>query len=161
MLDTAIQVNRFLMGYLRRLIEDLADERLAEQPHAGVNHPAWILGHLALTADSVQALLGAQKTAPADWASLFGSGSKPNTSRSAYPSKDELVHAVEHNFEQLRQRVVLATAEQLSQPNPHARTKAGLPTVKDVLAFLLTGHLGVHLGQLSAWRRLIGLPPMF
>jgi hypothetical protein len=33
--------------------------------------------------------------------------------------------------------------------------------VKDVLAFLLTGHPGVHLGQLSSWRRMIGLPPLF
>jgi hypothetical protein len=33
------------------LVGEIADERLAEQPLAGVNHPAWILGHLAWTAD--------------------------------------------------------------------------------------------------------------
>jgi hypothetical protein len=31
-----------------------------------------------------------------------------------------------------------------------------------VNAFLmLSGHLGVHLGQLSSWRRMMGLPPLF
>jgi hypothetical protein len=30
-----------------------------------------------------------------------------------------------------------------------------------MVAFVLTGHMGVHLGQLSCWRRMIGLPPMF
>ena len=39
--------------------------------------------------------------------------------------------------------------------------KDALPTLKDVVAFLLTAHLGVHLGQLSSWRRMIGLPPLF
>ena len=39
--------------------------------------------------------------------------------------------------------------------------KEGLPTIRDAVAFLLTGHLGVHLGQLSMWRRLLGLPPLF
>ena len=29
------------------------------------------------------------------------------------------------------------------------------------VAFLLTGHLGVHLGQLSTWRRMIGMPRLF
>jgi hypothetical protein len=39
--------------------------------------------------------------------------------------------------------------------------KDELPTVADLATFLLTGHMGVHLGQLSAWRRMIGLPAMF
>jgi len=34
MLDSVIQVNLFLMQYRRRLVGDLADERLAEQPVA-------------------------------------------------------------------------------------------------------------------------------
>jgi hypothetical protein len=41
------------------------------------------------------------------------------------------------------------------------RQKAGLPTAREGVAFLLTGHLGVHLGQLSAWRRMIDLAPLF
>ena len=47
MLDNAIQVNLFLMHYCQMLVGDIADERMAEQPHAGVNHPAWVVGHLA------------------------------------------------------------------------------------------------------------------
>jgi hypothetical protein len=33
--------------------------------------------------------------------------------------------------------------------------------LKELAAFILTGHIGVHLGQLSSWRRMIGLPPTF
>jgi hypothetical protein len=161
MLDSAIQVNLFLMQYGRLLVADVGDERLAEQPHAGVNHPAWVLGHLALTADAMLGRLGAPKALPAEWASLFGPGSKPSASRSDYPSKNELLQAVEQGYEQLRQKAAGATAEQLSQPTTNPRAKEALPTLREFLAFILSGHVGVHLGQLSMWRRLIGLPPLF
>ena len=54
-----------------------------------------------------------------------------------------------------------ATPEQLARPSTNPYTKEALPTVGDGVAFLLTGHLGVHLGQLSTWRRMIGLGPLF
>jgi hypothetical protein len=161
MLDTEIKVNQFLVGYCRMLVKDIADERLAEQPLPGVNHPAWILGHLAYSADGAISRLGGQKLLSAEWVSLFGPGSKVTSLRSDYPAMDELVRAVEQGFEKARQLAQTATPEQLAMPNPNAVMKAALPTVRDGVAFLLTGHLGVHLGQFSAWRRMIGLAPMF
>jgi len=35
--------------------------------------------------------------------------------------------------------------------------KAALPTVGDLLLHVMTAHPMLHLGQLSAWRRLMGL----
>jgi hypothetical protein len=161
MLDSALKVNQFLMQYCRMLVGDIAEDRMAEQPLPGVNHPAWILGHLAFSADRARRLLGAEKELTAVWTQLFGPGSKPSVSRSDYPPKDELVRAVEQGFERLRQQAAAASLEQLAQPSTNPYTKDALPTVKDGVAFLLTGHLGVHLGQLSMWRRMIGLPPLF
>ena len=161
MLDSAIRVNLFLMQYCRMLLADIPDERMAEQPVAGVNHPGWILGHLALTADGALEKLGGQKALPADWATLFAPGSKPSAVRSIYPSKDELLRAVEQSYQQLRQRAATANPEQLARPTTNPRAKETLPTLKELLAFLLSGHVGVHLGQLSSWRRMIGLPPLF
>jgi hypothetical protein len=161
MLDTAIQVNLFLIGYCRRLVADIADERLAEQPMPGTNHPAWVLGHLAWTADRALELLGATPLLPGEWATLFGRGSTPSNSRAVYASKDELLRAFEAGYEQLRERARSASPEQLSKPTTVALAKETLPTLKELVAFLLSGHMGVHLGQLSSWRRMIGLPPMF
>jgi DinB superfamily len=161
MLDTAIQVNLFLMQYCRMLVGDIPDERMAEQPHAGVNHPAWILGHLALMADGTLDRLGGQKALPAEWATLFAAGSKPSASRGAYPAKDALLRAAEESYQQVRHKAATATPEQLSRPTANPRAREVLPTSKEMLAFLLSGHMGVHLGQLSSWRRMIGLPPMF
>jgi hypothetical protein len=161
MLDSAIQVNLFLLQYCRMLVRDIPDERMTEQPLASVNHPAWILGHLALTADGTLEKLGAPKTLPAEWSARFGAGSKPSASLSDYPSKDELLRAVEQTYQQLRQKAASASPEQLSLPTTNPRAKEALPTFKEMLAFVLSGHMGVHLGQLSTWRRMIGLPPLF
>jgi hypothetical protein len=161
MLDSDIKVNSFLTQYCRTLMADIPDERMAEQPVPGVNHPAWILGHLALTADFAAGMLGADKVFPAQWGPLFRPGSKPEGTRSSYPSKAELLTALEQGFERLRQKAAAATPEQLSQPTTNPRIKDALPTAKEFAAFLLTGHMGGHLGQLSSWRRMIGMPPLF
>jgi DinB superfamily len=161
MLDSAIQANLALMQLCRALVEDIADERMAEQPVADVNHPAWILGHLAWTADRILEMFGAPVTTPAEWATLFSRGSTPSASRAAYASKDELLRAVDHAYQQLRQNVASASSEQLSRPTTNPRLKDTLPTLKELSTFLMTGHVGMHLGQLSTWRRLIGRPPLF
>jgi DinB superfamily len=161
MLDSELNVNRFLVSYCRMLVGDIADERLAEQPLPGVNHPAWILGHLAISADRGCSLLDAPKQLPASWPLLFGSGSGLSATRIDYPSKDELLRAVEQGFERLRQTIATATPEKFAKLATNPPTKEALPTIKDGIAFLLTGHLGIHLGQLSTWRRMIGLLPLF
>jgi hypothetical protein len=160
-LDSAIQVNLFLMQHCRILVEDIGEERMTEQAHAGVNHPAWIPGHLAWAADGALAMLGAPTVLPADWKTLFASGTKPSPARATYPSKDELLRAVEEGYLQARQKATTVVPEQLARPTTHPRAKETLPTCKEMVTFLLTGHMGVHLGQLSSWRRMIGLAPMF
>src|SRR6516225_1629553 len=144
MLDTAIQVNLFLMQYCRMLLAEITDERMTEQPMAGTNHPAWILGHLAWAADGTLEKLGGQKALPAEWPDLFKAGSKPSPSRSLYPSKNDLLRVLEQTYQQLRQLAAGATLEQLSRPTTNPRAKEALPTLKEMLAFLLTGHVGVH-----------------
>jgi hypothetical protein len=161
MLDNEVKINQFLIGYCGMLVADIADERMAEQPSPGVNHPAWILGHLAYSADYGVTLLGGEKTLPAEWTTLFGPGSKVSSSRSDYAPKEELARAVEQGFKRLLEYLAGATPDHWAKPTANPRMRVGLPTVKEGIAFLLTGHLGVHLGQLSMWRRLIGLAPMF
>jgi DinB superfamily len=160
-MDEAIRVNQFLMQQCRTLLRDIPDERMAEQPCPAVNHPAWILGHLAWAADGAIAMSGGSKLLPAEWKAAYGAGSTPSASRAAYPSKEELLRAVEEGYRQAREKATTASPEQLSQPSTHSRAKEMLPTFREMVTLLLTGHAGMHLGQLSSWRRMIGLPPMF
>ncbi len=161
MFDTECNINRFLLGYAHTLVDELDDNRLCEQPVPGVNHPAWILGHLALSGDGAVGVLGGQKTLAGDWTKEFGTGSKPSALRADYPSKAELLRVLEERFATARELAAAASPEKVALPNPNGRLKDKLPTVRDAVAFLFTGHLALHLGQLSAWRRLIGLAPLF
>ena len=161
MFDTELAVNNLLVRYAGRLTADISDERMAEQPVPGVNHPAWILGHLTVTAEHGLSILGAIEQTTAGWGELFGPGSKPTTTRQDYPGKDDLLKIFQSRYEQLRQAAASASPEQLDQPSTNPLIREMLPTIQEALAFLMTGHLGVHAGQLSAWRRMIGLPPMF
>lgn len=72
-----------------------------------------------------------------------------------------MLRSVEEGYRQLRQVIASASTEQLARPTTNPRLKDTLPTLKELFTFLMTGHVGIHLGQLSTWRRLIGLPPMF
>ncbi len=159
--ETECNINRFLLGYAHTLVDELDDARLAEQPVPGVNHPAWILGHLALSGDGAVGVLGGPKTLAGDWTKKFGAGSKPSSVRADYPPKAELLRVLEERFATARELAAAASPERVSLPNPNARLKDKLPTVRDLVSFLFTGHLALHLGQLSAWRRLIGLAPLF
>lgn len=161
MLESSLKINRFLLGYCRMLVDDIPDERFAEQPLPDVNHPAWILGHLAYSADSAVALLGGQKSLSAEWIAKFGPKSKLSAARAEYPSKEELLLALERTFEETRRLAAVAGPEQLAAAHANRAFAEAMPQVGDLCAFLLTSHLGVHLGQLSAWRRMIGLPPLF
>src|SRR5437764_5278288 len=102
MLDTELKINLLLLQYCKMLVADIGDERLANQPLAGVSRPAWILGHLAFSAHRAKTLLGGEMELPAAWVTLFGPGSRPSASRADYASKDELLQGVEHGFGGLR-----------------------------------------------------------
>lgn len=160
MFEREMHINQFLLQYCRMLTGDIADGRFAEQPLPGVNHPAWIIGHLALTGDSAVRLLGGEKSLDESWKGLFGGGSQPSSSRGDYPAKEELLRILEERYEQVRRLASEATPESLARPNPTS-LRQGLPTVGDAVSFLLTGHLGLHLGQLSVWRRMVGFSPLF
>lgn len=161
MFEMELRINQFLIGYCQTLAADIPDERFTEQPFPGVNHPAWILGHLAISSGFVVALTSGEKPFPEHWSKLFGPGSTLTATRSDYPSKAELLQAIESGYQRAREAALLATPELLERPNPNRRLRDRLPTIHDAFSFILTAHFSLHLGQFSTWRRLIGLAPLF
>ena len=64
----------------------------------------------------------------------------------------ELIDTFRSLYADLTTNAPTASAEALAVPNPHERARPAFPTAGDFAAFLLTGHLAYHLGQLSMWR---------
>lgn len=44
-------------------------------------------------------------------------------------------------------------------PNPFEAARVPFPTLRNFAAYLMTAHLGYHLGQLASWRLTASLPP--
>jgi hypothetical protein len=157
MLELECRLYALVLHYCRLLAKDIEDTKLCDQPAPGVNHPAWILGHLAVCTDYAARLLGDSMACPKEWHKKFGPGSSLSTNRSDYPSKAELMAAVEAGHERVTGSARQVTAERLAQPQPGPFFKTELPTVGDLLGHLMTTHPCTHLGQLSTWRRCMGL----
>jgi hypothetical protein len=162
MLELALQNYAFGLTYAQKLVADVPDEQMCAQPVPGrvMNHPAWLLGHLAWASENGTAFLGQTSPWGVEWRELFGMGTTPQTERSRYPAKAELLRRLEEAHAHLAATVGKATPEVLAQPAPE-RLRGRFPTVGNVLLGLMTSHESLHLGQMSAWRRALGLPSVF
>lgn len=154
--ETILAAFRFTHGYAEKLAADLADDELAQLPLPGMNHAAWVLGHVALGSDFVALLLGQATLTGPEWMKLFGPGSTPVADRAAYPSKNELLATLRATHARAIELVGQAASEQLDEPNTTPFFPAEFPTVGALITHLMTTHAALHLGQLSAWRRVLG-----
>jgi hypothetical protein len=156
MFDLERRLYADMYGYARQLVADIPDEEFTEQPTPGLNHPAWTLGHLTTGADYVLNLLGAKGVSPEGWVALFMPGTVPDPNRATYPSKGELLNAYEAAHAALDAAVAAVDPAQAARANPVEMMRPRLPTLADLIGYMLTTHEAGHLGQLSAWRRMMG-----
>jgi uncharacterized damage-inducible protein DinB len=154
----------FTLAMCERLMADISQDEMDDQPAKGVNTPAWILGHLAICTDFALDLLGQPMRLPKTWHAEFGPGSSPLPQHHPYPSRDELLTALREGHAAVVAALPKADETALAKPNPLTAMPflvQTLPTVRDLLAHLLTTHEAAHLGHLSNWRRQMGRPPLF
>ena len=140
------------------LCEDITDAQLVEQPFDGVNHPAWILGHLFLLDAYVADVLAPSDAARLDerWVAAYGPGSVPLADGPAYLSKSAYLD----RLDTVRAAVIGAIASldeaALDAPLPDEIGREEFPTTAHLLQYVLW-HEAFHAGQLSAWRKAMGL----
>jgi uncharacterized damage-inducible protein DinB len=144
--------------YAQKLVADIPDDKMAEQPAPGMNHAAWVLGHLTFVADSMIRVFDQPFSMPKEWIELFNLASRPSGDRARYPSKAALLDAYEKAYARLTEAVRAAPSELLDTEFPNPKLRAQLPTIGVAMVHILTSHHGLHLGQLSAWRRAMGMP---
>jgi hypothetical protein len=148
---------RFVLWQGKRWLKDLMDQHLALAPTPGGKTAGWLVGHLAVTGDFGRRLCGLKPMCSKEWRALFNPGSFPSLDPSSYPGMNELRSTMLDVYRDLLVQGPDATAELLAQPNPYTPAIEAFPTSGDFAAYLMTGHLAHHLGQLSAWRIAAGL----
>lgn len=146
----------FLVKQYERLFKDLGDEHLALEPAPGLKTAGWLLGHLIVTGDFARRLCGLPALAPKPWRLLFSPGTTPSLDAGTYPPMKVLLATFRSVYEDLIANAPAASREALAAINPYERARSAFPTAGDFAAYLLTGHLGYHLGQLSMWREAAG-----
>ncbi|MCA9129070.1 MAG: DinB family protein [Planctomycetales bacterium] len=155
--------------YAKRLLAGIPEDRFGRFATPGgstitANHPAFIVGHLCLYPSKVLQLLGqdvGDAGVPEQYEQLFSKNAtcQDDATGELYPGRSELIAAFESGYESAIAAVRSATDEQLSVENPvDSPAREVLPTLGAMIAFYLTGHLMTHLGQLSTWRRMEGMP---
>ncbi len=122
-----------------------------------INHPAWSLGHLVVSADHLGQILGLESNLPDGWNKPFVAGGEPSGDLAAYPTKAELLNALKAQHARNTDAAKNADVATFGAPHPNEGTRKYFPTVGDQVTFLMTGHEMGHLGQIAAWRRAMGL----
>ncbi len=150
------------LGILKQQVEQVADDQMCVQPSGLVNHAAWNLGHLAVTADVLGRTLGiGEPVCPASWPKKFGIGSMPTDDASVYPNKATLLTTLEKAFLNAIEIYENTDASILDALSSVERLRDRFGTNGNFAMMLLTSHMGMHIGQISAWRRAMGFASMF
>lgn len=157
MTDPLLHTWNLNLGYAKRLVADIPDDTMAVQPAPGMNHAAWVLGHLACTADMLGAMIGVTPACPPDWAALFDWNSSPSSDASRYPAKATLLKALEDAHAGIAAALPHIPAARWAETTPLEAVRGFLPTMGDCFVFVMAAHENMHLGQVSAWRRAQGM----
>ena len=154
------------LGYAERLLRDVPPERFGRFAAPGgvvvaSNHPAFIYGHLSLYAPKILRQIGHPAPAvPDQFEVRFSKDAScaDDVDDDLYPARDEIVDFFLEGHRMVMGGLRSTPDAAFAQPNPaEGRMKELFPTIGSVQAFYCGGHMMMHLGQMSAWRRMEGL----
>lgn len=149
------------LRYAEMLVKDIPADKFAHMPHPSMNHPAFCIGHLALYPDKALDLvgMGERKAEKAGYAELFEATATCAEDPGLYPPKDEIVAYFLERHQAIQKHLPEVTESTLQQPVPgNGQSAKMFQTVGSAVNFYMNSHVMLHLGQISAWRRAVGLP---
>jgi hypothetical protein len=141
-------------------VADVSDADIVAQPGGIANHPAWMIGHLTHTCQLLGGVLGVAEWLPENWAARFGAGSVPVPDPGAYETKAEALARLRDAQSRVTDAVERLDDSRLDEPFPDASYHDVFPTIRHAITQVLVGHTAMHVGQVTVWRRAMGLPPM-
>ncbi|HAD60267.1 MAG TPA: hypothetical protein DCG12_13570 [Planctomycetaceae bacterium] len=156
------------LGYAHRLLTDVSTDRFARLSAPGgqtiqSNHPAFIYGHLSTYAPRILEDLGAAVLEiPDGFTELFAKDTdcQDDADGSIYPAQDAITEFFFAGYEAVAAALQAADESVYQGPNPlGGRMTELFPSLGSLHNFYVGGHVMIHMGQMSAWRRMEGLGP--
>lgn len=127
------------------------------------NHPTFIFGHLAIYPQMIMNALGAEPGGagvPESYSELFMHGveCQHDPEGTIYPSFDEVRARFKETHSAVREFLATLDDESLGKAiTSDDRLREVFGTCDAMALFMLHDHYMFHLGQLSTWRRCMGL----
>jgi len=126
------------------------------------NHPAYAIGHLAIYPAKIAGFLGADASTFAKlekWVPVLEQDIEchDDADGSIYPGKDAILDAYVSGYTGILDIVANTDESVFAQENPFEKARDRFPTIGVMTSFMLTSHVMFHLGQVSTWRRCMGL----
>ncbi|MFM8578992.1 MAG: DinB family protein [Planctomycetaceae bacterium] len=154
------------LGYADRLLANVSAGRFGRfaSPAGFViesNHPAFVYGHLSLYAPKMLLQIGHPAPAvPPHFEDLFSKDAacRDDPDGDLYPPMTEVLDYFREGHRMVTAALRSTPNERFDLPNPATgRMRELFPTIGSAQAFYCGGHMMMHLGQVSAWRRAEGL----
>ena len=154
------------LGYSDRLLAGVTAERFPRFAVVGgrtvhSNHPAFVYGHLSLYTPKILHQLGSPAPpVPEHFEIRFSKDATcvDDQDLDLYPAMDEIVTFFLEGHRMVTGALRSTPDDVFQRPNPaEGRMKDLFPTIGSVQTFYCGGHIMMHLGQVSAWRRMEGL----
>jgi len=125
------------------------------------NHPAFAFGHLSLYPGwllDATGFGGDGVRAPEGYEVLFKAPvpCHDDPDGSIYPGKDELLGVFRRGYAAVVAALRGMDDARLGEPTPIERFAERFPKLGGTLMFVFLGHTMMHMGQVSAWRRMMG-----
>jgi hypothetical protein len=156
-------------AYAERLLVGVAPQQFARKPTVSgkaieTNHPAWVYGHLAIYPSKVAAMMGldgSKLAAPANFEELFKDGTpcQDDATGKVYPTMEAITGAFFRSHDGLIEMLSATDDAKLVAPTTDEKARQRFPVIGGRVVFMCNNHVMMHLGQISAWRRCMGLPP--
>ena len=154
------------LGYAERLLKDVKPEQFGRFAVINgqmieSNHPAFVYGHLCLYGPRILSQLGQPgPVAPEGFDTVFSKDAKcvDDPNGTVYPAMAAVTQAFFEGYKAALP-VLRSLPDDAFQPvNPLGGRMTDLfPTLGSLQTFYCGGHMMMHLGQVSAWRRMMGL----
>ena len=147
------------VGYGQALLADVDPDDFAHMPSARFNHPAFNYGHLALYPNRCLEMVG---RADAVVELPFETEHYEQTAEcleqdGRYASMEVLTGAFDASHARLLEVLPEIDPECFSADLPEGRYRDFFGTVGNAVTFITCSHPMMHLGQVSMWRRAMGL----
>ncbi len=149
----------FARSYTLSLLADIDDGDWFRQPHEGVTHVAWQVGHLAMAQYGLGLFrMRGRQTEDAQLMSgqfrkKFSKGSTPDPDPANNPSPSEIRDVLQRVHQQVMAELPHYTDQQLDEPveEPYAVSATKLGGL-----YFCAAHEMMHAGQIGLLRRLLG-----